>query len=197
MYNTQMTSSRLLSALSLCLLVGVAGAPTAFAYLLPEEALTGASYDTSTVDTGNDGDAEPEDWESIDEEQTEEDLPSGIRVRRPVVEYRDQPSDNKHTTLKKYQSSSSAEAKAAAPVIEEEPPAAEEGEIATLTLDVKTLRLLERLTNKSSQNTLPNAVAEHTGAPLSPTGPATLVAMLAMLAAIWYTMRKAQPGVRK
>lgn len=192
MYNIQMTRPRFLTALTFCALAGAVGVPTVSAYLSPEEVLTGASYDTSAVNASapSEEDEEYKDWEAIEEETTGEELPSGIRPRRPVIDYRDQPSKNNHATLKKYQSSSSAATEAAAPVIEEEPPPEEEAS-ATITLDQKTIRLLERLTNRPSQNAQPNAVAEHTGAPLSPTGPATLVAMLAILAAIAWTVRRA------
>ena len=78
-----MIPSRFLTALSLCALMGVGGAPTVFAYLSPEEVLTGASYDTSAMAEEESSDEEYKDWEAIEEETTEEEMPSGIRPRRP------------------------------------------------------------------------------------------------------------------
>ncbi|MBI3331504.1 hypothetical protein HYZ99_00915 [Candidatus Peregrinibacteria bacterium] len=170
------------------ILLSLLAIPTVSAYVTPEEMLTGTANHTSAVDP-QDEMFEDEDW-TVEDELHDEDLPSGIRYTSKGTPYRVQESDNQHTMLKKYASSSSEHT--AAPVIEEDPEEMEpeEGDITTIELDGRTIRLLERLTRRENAKIFSSAA--HAGAPLAPTGSATVIAMLAMLAAIGWTIRRAR-----
>ncbi len=63
-------------------------------------------------------------------------------------------------------------------------------------LDAVTLRLLRRLNQKESGNVTPPATVLHGGAPLSHTGPESILTLLAMAPAAAYVIRRAR-GMQK
>jgi len=171
-YHTTLTVLGMLAAL----------APHAHAYVTPEQVLRQNEYEDFIPSYEDSYDTYEEDHEAATE-------PSGIRYSKGTPIYRVQQSKGPHMTLKKY-----------APVAEEEEPLIdesvgldteeEESTNITLQLDAKTLRLLERLTSPKSANVL--SPTAHSGAPLAPTGPATVIAMGVMGVAIYATMRRAR-----
>ena len=159
-------------------------APHAHAYVTPEQVLRQSEYEDFIPSYEDSYNTYGEDYEAAPE-------PSGIRYAKPTPVYHEQQSKGPHMTLKKSAPESAEEAE----VLIDESVGLEEEEKAntnvTLQLDAKTLRLLERLTNpKSSANVL--SPAAHSGAPLAPTGHATVIAIAAMGLAIYGTMRRAR-----
>ena len=159
-------------------------APHAHAYVTPEQVLRQSEYEDFIPSYEDSYNTDGEDYEAAPE-------PSGIRPLKNTSVYREQQSKGPHMTLKKSAPESAEEAE----VLIDESVGLEEEEKAntnvTLQLDAKTLRLLERLTNpKSSANVL--SPAAHSGAPLAPTGHATVIAIAAMGLAIYGTMRRAR-----
>ena len=160
-------------------------APHAHAYVTPEQVLRQSEYEDFIPSYEDSYNTDGEDYEAAPE-------PSGIRYAKPTPVYHEQQSKGPHMTLKKNAPAAVEEEEEV--LIDDSVGMEEEEETGTnitLQLDAKTLRLLERLTNpKSSANVL--SPAAHSGAPLAPTGPATIIAMAAMGLAIYGTMRRAR-----
>ena len=159
-------------------------APHAHAYITPEQQMRQSEYDGYVP-------AYDDYYESSEEEDHEAaPEPSGIRYSKPTPTFRVQESKGPPMRLNKNTIVEEEEVLIDESIGEEEEP--EEGSSnVTLQLDAKTLRLLERLTNpKSSANVL--SPSAHSGAPLAPTGPATVIAMGAMGIAMYATMKRAR-----
>lgn len=163
--------------------------PHALAYLTPEQVLEEDQYGSSQPLT--------EDYyhTAVPVEEEEPYQPSGLRAYPRTASYRVQESKGPHSTLKKYapqeEISEEEPTHESAPTLEEEPTAAG----PTINLDARTIRLLERLSQpRQTVITLQagSNAPTHSGAPLAPTGAGTVVAMIAMLAAIGWTIRKAR-----
>ena len=161
----------------------------AYAYMTPEQVLQQTQYGTYVPDEEEGGEyyAAPE-----DEGEPEK---SGIHYVAPHGTYRIQESQGPPSTLKKYQPAAPVEEEAAEEeVTDEEVMPEEDGDSIRITIDSRTARLLERLPNPTHAALSENVVspAAHSGAPLAPTGPATVVAMGTILAAVAWTIRRAR-----
>lgn len=162
--------------------------PQALAYLTPEQVLEEDQFGASQPLT--------EDYyhTAAPPEEEEPYQPSGLRPYPRTSSYRVQESKGPHLTLKKYapqeEIAEEEPAHESAPTLQEEPAA----EGPQINLDARTIRLLERLAQpRHTVITLqagPTAEV-HGGAPLAPTGAGTLVAMVAILAAIGWTIKRA------
>lgn len=157
-------------------------ATPAYAYVTPEQMLEQNQYQLYYPD--------PEEGPYEPEEAEEEPAVSGVNFARPKPKYRIQESQGPPTRLKKYQAAPEE------PVIEKEPLIDESvGEDlpkekgVTVTLDARAMRILDRLT-KPKTLVSGQSIPAHTGAPLAPTGPATVITMGGMLLAIFGTMKR-------
>ena len=156
------------------------------AYRTPEQVLQQTQYGTYVPDEDEGGEfyAAP-----AEEEPTE----SGIHYVPPHGTYRIQESQGPPSTLKKYQPVTAEEPQGET-ILDEEIVSDEEEKGIHITIDSRTARLLERLTNPTHAALSENFIspAAHSGAPLAPTGPATVVAMGTILAAVAWTIRRAR-----
>ncbi len=159
----------------------------AFAYLTPEQVLEEDQYGSLQPQT--------EDFyrTTVPIEEEKPPKPSGLQPYPKTSSYRVQESKGPHMTLKKYAPAKESPAEEndleAAPTLQEEPVNGE----PTISLDARTLRLLQRLTQpRQTVITLQTSdAATRSGAPLAPTGAGTVVAMIAILGAIAWTIRRA------
>ncbi len=160
-------------------------ATPAYAYVTPEQMLEQNQYQLYYPD--------PEEGPYEPEEVEEEPAVSGVNFARPKPKYRIQESRGPPSRLKKYQAAPQEQiSEEEEPLIDEsigEDQSKEKG--VTVTLDARAMRILDRLT-KPKVIISPQSIPAHTGAPLAPTGPATVMAMGGMLLAIFGTMKRAR-----